>query len=836
MNLHQIRVSVILGVSLCATIVVGRATLAAPPGPVLETVFPAGAAAGRTVEVAVSGSNLNGLKTLHGNVPGLKCERLDESRLQITIPPESPPGLYELWAVCENGVSSQRTFAISHLPEEVEVEPNDSLSTSHLSPLNAVINGRIDKGGDVDHFRFEAKRGQRVILECSAERIDSRLRAVLEVFDAAGRRLAANRGYFGIDPLVDFHVPADGAYVVKVQDLIHSGGPQHYYRLEIDAGPRVVFSMPGAVQFGKASRVTLYGWNLAGADERADSRGEPAATAGHPLAPGAHEPWPFDRMEIEIPEAMAKPSWPLLARLQPAQAAFEGFGYHLPGSHTSVLIGVTDLPVVTDCFDNHSPASALGLTYPCEVCGQLADDDERDWFSIQAQRGEVLYIESLAQRIGSPVDLQVSVLDASGIVELTQFGDEIRNVGGQVFPTSHLDPVGRWVVPADGRYLIAIRNLIGGLMTDPRRTYRLSIRREEPRFDLVVVPRGESPSGVNVPRGGRELLEVLVLRSRGMTGPIRISARDLPAGVECPEVWLGPGVDRGALVVTANQTATAEWGALQIEGIAEQAGRRTARGAAVVRSGLPSGWGRITSQIPLAVTGDAPLRITADGHQPLDHHLYGRLQVRHSPGGILDVAVTIDRKDTTHQAPVKLIGVALPEQIRNETAIIPAGMQKGYLSFFLPPELPVGTYTIVVRAETTIPTSDGKTEPVAAYSNPVTFEVVPEAFILQVDPFAPTRARRGETIQISYSADRRNGFIGKIHTELAAPGRVTDVVGLRARGETFVGQTDKGSLQIVINEDAPLGRLQFLRLYGVGVREDEPIFHGSRFVTLEIIE
>ena len=61
-------------------------------------------------------------------------------------------------------------------------------------------------------------------------------------------------------------------------------------------------------------------------------------------------------------------------------------------------------------------------------------------------------------------------------------------------------------------------------------------------------------------------------------------------------------------------------------------------------------------------------------------------------------------------------------------------------------------------------------------------------------------------------------------------------MGLRGRGETFVGQTETGSLQIEINKDAPLGNQAFLRLFSVGVVEDEPIHHGATFLPLEIVE
>lgn len=805
----------LLGV-LCMAILGGRIVFGQVP-PVLNTVFPTGGQAGQSVEVTVSGSNLQGLRTLHCNVPGIRCEQLGPTRMRLTIPADAPPGLCDLWAVGENGVSSPRTFAIGNRTEQLETEPNETVSAAMSVPLNVVINGRLDKVGDADHFRFEAKQGQRVIIECSAERIDSRLRAVIELFDSTGKRLAVNRGYFGIDPLIDFRVPADGSYVVKVQDLTSSGSAEHYYRLDIDTGPRVVFSVPSVVERGKASRVALYGWNL----------------PTHAGSPGAE----FDRLEVEFPASLAEPAWPLLARTQPAQASLEGasFPFQLPGSHAPVVIGVTDVPVVLDDDGNHSPSSAQEIVVPCEVSGQLVAGDERDWFAIQARRGEVFFLEAFGQRIPSPVDLQVSMLDPTGERELAQFGDEVRNIGG-AFPTSHLDPTGRWVCPADGRYLIAIRNLIGGLQSDARRIYRLSVRREEPEFQLVAVPRRDDLGGLNLRRGGRESLDLFAFRRRGCDGAIHVSAKDLPAGVECPDVWLGPGVDRTTVIASVDQNASALFGELKLEGVAQGAVRRAVRGGTIVRSGTPSGWGRITSQIPFAIAGDSPLRITADGHETLNHHLYGKLPPKHSPGGVLDVAIHIERRDTAHQAPVKLIGVGLPDSIRNQTTVIPAGQQKGYLSFYLPPTLPVGRYSLAVRAETTVPTSDKKTETITVISNPVTFDVQPAAILVEVDPFAVTQAKRGETIKLSYSAKRLNGFIGKMHTELAAPGRITDIIGLRGRGETFTGQTDKGTLQIVINDDAPLGRQPFLRLFTIGVVEDEPTHFGSSLFPLEIVE
>ena len=72
-----------------------------------------------------------------------------------------------------------------------------------------------------------------------------------------------------------------------------------------------------------------------------------------------------------------------------------------------------------------------------------------------------------------------------------------------------------------------------------------------------------------------------------------------------------------------------------------------------------------------------------------------------------------------------------------------------------------------------------------------------------------------------------------LQRELDAPG---EVLGLRGRGVTFTGQTETGTIQIIANDDAPLGQQPFLRLYGVGVLEDKPVFHGSCFLNLEIVK
>lgn len=843
-----------LALSVCAN---QARDLVAAPVPVLNTVFPPGGQAGTTVDVSIAGTSLVEVSTLHCSLNGIACQPVKgkPNTFTLTIPKNAPVGQYDLYAVTKFGLSSPRVFVIGNRQEIAEANTDKGEDLPQTVPLDVTINGRIQKG-DVDRFSFTASKGQRVIVECFAERIDSNLRAMLEVFDSSGRRLAVNRGYFGLDPLIVFDPPRDGTYTVHVYDLIYSGSNDHFYRLDIDTGPRVAFTMPSVVEAGKKTAVTLFGWNLSRHKERVTPRrvkvpSPPSGGEGQGEGVPADRNSNFETQIVELtaplPDARQRLTSSTFPRTQrsglrmaPSQATSDCFAFHLPGSHAPVAVSLTDVPVQLEAANARSPQSPQEVSIPGEVSGQLIAGDEKDWFAFRAKRGEVLWLEAFGERIGSPVDLDITVLDEVARKELARFRDEVADFGGRRFPTSHSDPAGRFVVPADGKYLVLIRSLTGGLDDDPRRVYRLSLRRQEPQVRLAVVPDSDAPTGINIPLRGRTLLNVLAFRSRGLTGPIRVSARNLPPGVECPDVWLGPEINRAPLIFSAADDAKPMLGSVRLEVHAEGAPSTVACAGTVVRSSRPRGWSRLTDDSVVSVSGESRVRITANGHETRTHHLFGELQVRHSPGGILDVAVHIDRLDLEHQAPVKLIGVGVPNLIENETAEIPAGQKKGYLSFYLPPTLATGRYTIAVQAQTTVPigkpdkNGKQKTEMVTIVSNPVTFDVSPPAFTIKVDPYNPKQIRRGEVLQVRYSARRTNGFISKIHTELYSTTEKVD--GLRGRGVTFVGQTDSGTIQIIANENARLGKRPSLRLYAVGVLEDEAVYHGSCFLPMEVVE
>jgi hypothetical protein len=150
---------------------------------------------------------------------------------------------------------------LDDLPERLEREPNDTPEQAARITPPAVLNGRIDRPGDVDCWSFSARKGQTLELAVRARVLGSPLQAVLEVVDSAGKVLrkaqaAANQA----DPLLSFTAPADGTYTVRLRDRFRSrGGPAFAYRLRL-APPQPDFALTfptGALSLHRGGQAPL---------------------------------------------------------------------------------------------------------------------------------------------------------------------------------------------------------------------------------------------------------------------------------------------------------------------------------------------------------------------------------------------------------------------------------------------------------------------------------------------------------------------------------------------------------------------------------------------------
>src|SRR5262249_29555183 len=132
-------------------------------------------------------------------------------------------------------VSGQTTnpvaLDVDDLPESLEAEPNDEPARATKVNLPNVVNGRIDRAGDVDCWSFDAKKGQTLEFTMRSLALGSPVAGVAETLDDSGKAVMRSAPRFS-DFL--FAVPRDGAYVVRLRDQFRSrGGPAFVYRLRI---------------------------------------------------------------------------------------------------------------------------------------------------------------------------------------------------------------------------------------------------------------------------------------------------------------------------------------------------------------------------------------------------------------------------------------------------------------------------------------------------------------------------------------------------------------------------------------------------------------------------
>ncbi len=122
---------------------------------------------------------------------------------------------------------------LSSLPELVEasVPANDS----PLPTIPVAISGRLDAPGQLDQYRFGVTPGAKLTFEIFAERIGSRIDAVLEIRNKDGGVLATNDdGPNSTDPRLEFVVPVGvDLLVIALRDSLDIANEQAIYRLVV---------------------------------------------------------------------------------------------------------------------------------------------------------------------------------------------------------------------------------------------------------------------------------------------------------------------------------------------------------------------------------------------------------------------------------------------------------------------------------------------------------------------------------------------------------------------------------------------------------------------------
>ncbi len=542
------------------------------PLPRLLTMTPMGGQAGTSVDVAITGDSLDEAGELVFTNSSLKAVAKKDASGKIvpnvyvvSIAADCPSGIHEARVMSRLGVSSTRVFSVGTLPEVTRTIANNSLATAMELQVDSLCNANVNSKA-VDHYTFAAKQGERILVHCASRTIDSKLNAVLIVGDDAGRDLKVERR----SGMIDFHVPSDGKYTIKIHDLTFNGGPAYFYRLSL----KRLSDGEALPTFPSTQLVSAFSWPPEGlAAKAATVESEPNNDQGKVQS-------------ITLPCDIAGSFYPA--------ADVDTFEFSAKKNEVWwIEVASERLGCSTD------PAAII-------------------------QRVEAVADAASAPKLTDVIELN----DIASPVKVSSNG---YAYDGPPFNGGSTDILGKLEIKEDGVYRLQLSDLFGGTRNDPSNVYRLIIRKAQPDFALVawglhMELRNGDRAALSKPialRAGQTIaLEVVTLRRDGFDGPIELSMQNLPAGVTAQGITIPSGKSRGVMLLTADADGKASpaLSNAQFIGTAQIDGKAMTRNCRLAEMTWPvaDSWSeiprpRLVIGVPISVSAmeQAPLSIAA---------------------------------------------------------------------------------------------------------------------------------------------------------------------------------------------------------------------------------
>lgn len=661
----------------------------------LSTLFPPGGKIGSTAELVVGGADLDGLSQAFFSHPGITGKvSADGKKVSVTIAKNVPEGIYSSWVVGNYGASNPRALHVSSLAEVTGLTGNHSFEKASAVAVGSIVNGHADKEL-IDYYKVTLKKGQRLLVQCLDKSLDSQLAGAVKICDANRREVARVAN----EEIAEYVAPADGHVFVLVHDRVFRGSSTYYFRLKIWTGEHVDFTLPLAVTPGSKAKIQLFGRNL----------GAPVKSMplnGHLL----------QSKEVEITAPVASEKLPAGVSLQDYQASMVGFGSH------GRMIGFAQAPVIVETEPNNSAVKPQPVKLPCDISGQFYPARDRDHYTFDAKKGESYWVEIISQRLGVPTDPLLVIQKVEKKTEgdwpakdVLTLSDGDKNFGGVDFDTFHLDDDGRFDVKEDGSYRIMVRDLFNGVRADPRRVYRLIIRKAAPDYLVVAQPiprkaktdrRDVWRSNTLLRQGDVEALNVLLYRKDGFTGEVTIEVDGLPSGVSHAPLKFTGSTKSAVLLLRATETAKQWAGPVKIVAQSKIGAKAVTRQARIASANWDIDYSASTTEKVHVRLSDQLILAVADEKSPLELIPGASKPIEAVIGGKVTVPVKVARRgEFAADLKVKPYGHATLAKVPDSTVKKEAGNVVIDLKKY---KLPEGTHQLHLKTN-----SKGKYRPVS---------------------------------------------------------------------------------------------------------------------------
>lgn len=211
--------------------------------PPLDGFFPAGGARGTSNLVTAIGKFDEWPPRVWIDGDGVTfAAETNKGKFRVSIDATAKPGPRLVRLFNEQGASEPRIFVVGASREIIEAEPNNHFGRPQLiNELPVTINGKFDKGGDVDSFAVDLHAGQWLEARVDCYTLMSKADAVLRLVTTNGLQLAWNHDFTSLDPRLVWHATNDQKVVLQIfgfayppgSDVSLTGGESTAYRLHV---------------------------------------------------------------------------------------------------------------------------------------------------------------------------------------------------------------------------------------------------------------------------------------------------------------------------------------------------------------------------------------------------------------------------------------------------------------------------------------------------------------------------------------------------------------------------------------------------------------------------
>ncbi|VTS01790.1 hypothetical protein [Tuwongella immobilis] len=676
-------------------LVVGFATTARAEltMPRLDRIQPIGGNIGSTVIVEVTGPDLVPIDRVWTDHPGITVEKIDDKKVHLKIATTVPAAVYDLRVSNRFGVSNPRSFAVSHgLTDILKSGKNQEFESAQLVPMNAAIAGATN-GNQEDFYRFPGKKGQRIVVDCHAARLESGLDANLRLMSRDGRILATAGDTYGRDPMIDAILPDDGEFWVAVADLTYRGGEP--YRLIISDRPQFETVFPSVMQVGKPTSVRVLGRNLGAGSKSLPSTGN---------GPGLEERTETLTIPAEVVETgrfpQLTPAIDHSPNLTATTATVRGFHYCPTWDTISARaqpILLVDHTVTLEQEPNAQPEQAQKVTLPAAIAGRFETAQDADWYELTATEKTQIVAQVYCERLAGRVDPVVTVFDDKGnrMAEFDDYGHRVNSFDGFL-----RDPVGNFEVQANQKVRILVQDRYR--RGNERAQYVLTLRKPTVDFYPIAIHQANGQSGSTIlHRGGATTLDLVVHMEPQMQFPVTVTPISLPPGVHAKATTLVGNV-RSTIVLWADESADANWtGPIRFLATGTKDGQTIRREVrAYTRIGNESS-SRPTRDLMLAIREQAPFR--AAFTQPT---------ITAQAGQKLTLKVEVKRFWPGYTGKITLQPIETGGNFSLPNVEIPENQTSVDLSFEIPKNVS-GEFTVSYKAQSQVPYRKDPKQPVA---------------------------------------------------------------------------------------------------------------------------